>query len=118
MPGAGFIVTFLMSGGSLDRRVIIQSRDDGVDAIGQPVDTWTALITVWASRRFSSGLESIKAGSDTSITRASYRIRFSSEAKDINAGMRLYDDGEIWDIESVMQDRSYGKIDLVCKRVS
>ena len=98
----------------LDRRVTIKQRATGQDAIGQPVDTWTTVATVWANKRYVSGLETIKGGADVSIVKASIRIRYITG---IDAGMRIEDGTEVFDIEAVLLDRAAGRVDLVCKQV-
>lgn len=109
------MLTPLPAAGDLDRRVTIQQRDTGRDVIGQPVNTWVTVAMLWANRRFASGLETIKAGAETSIVQASYRVRYTTG---LDAGMRLEDGSELWDIQAVLPDRAAGRIDLVCKRVS
>ena len=106
-----------MPSGRLDRRVVLQSRAAGVDAIGQPVISWADVATVWGDLRFTSGLETTRGDAPVSSAKASLRIRGRSG---LNAGMRAVVDGVAYEIEAVLpQDRAgpRGWIDLVCVRV-
>jgi len=102
------------SAGALDRRVTVQARTDLQDAAGQPLESWSDVVTVWAGRRLLSGLEVIKGGADVSTVQASYRLRYRAG---LNAGMRLIDGSESWDIQAVLDKREDGAVDLVCRRL-
>jgi SPP1 family predicted phage head-tail adaptor len=75
-----------MNAGELDTRITIQRRQSGRDSVGQPVETWTDVCTCWASVKFPTGLETIRAGAQTATTRASIRIRYRTG---IDASMRM-----------------------------
>ena len=45
---------------------------------------------------------------------ASYRLRYRAG---LNAGMRLIDGSESWDIQAVLDKREDGAVDLVCRRL-
>ena len=98
--------------GRLNRRVILQSRQSGQDAIGQALTAWIDGATVWANIRHGSGAEAIKASADVSTTRASIRIR---RRAGINAGMRVNASGVIYEIKAVLPDENGEYIDLVCE---
>ena len=106
-----------MRAGQLNRRVTIERKTGGVDAIGQPLpEGWETFAQVWANVRHLSGSESIKAGAVTSEVKASIRIRYRS---DINAGMRVVLGAKTYEIRAVMPDdvrREY--VDLVCEVVA
>ncbi|AGW94602.1 hypothetical protein N234_31640 [Ralstonia pickettii DTP0602] len=94
-------------------RVTIQRRATGQDEIGQPVETWADVSTVWANIRHTSGMEAIKAGADVSIVRASIRIRWRTG---IDAGMRVVHGATVYDIKAVLADEVGRKhVDLVCE---
>lgn len=102
-----------MRAGILNTRVTIQQLAGGVDALGQPLQTWSDLATLWANVRHSSGVESIKADALTTVVRASIRIRYRT---DITAGMRVIASGYTYNIVTVLPDIG-GKeyTDLVCE---
>lgn len=101
--------------GTLRHRITIQARTKGQDAVGQPVDIWEDVAQVWANARHLSGTESIKAASDVSVVRASFRIRHRSG---INAGMRILHAGAVYDIEAVLPGGRREWVDLAAKRVN
>lgn len=102
-----------MRAGSLKSRVTIKQLTGGQDEIGQPIQTWTDVARVWANIRHLSGSETIKAGAETSITKASIRIRYRT---DINSGMRVYHGSTVYEIKAVLPDEeSRDRLDLVCE---
>lgn len=105
-----------MRAGQFNRRITLQRRTPGTGPIGQPINTWEVVATVWASVRHASGLETIKADALTSVVKASIRIRFR---EDVSAGMRVALAGVFYDIRAVLPDlvgRQY--VDLVCEVAS
>ena len=67
-----------------------------------------------ANVRHRSGMSTIKADADVSISRASIRIR---RRTDVNAGMRVLFDGQVYEIDDVLPGESREYIDLVCRRI-
>ncbi|MCX7177699.1 MAG: phage head closure protein [Proteobacteria bacterium] len=105
-----------MQAGKLKRRIILQQLVAGQDTIGQPVQTWSALATVWASILLKNGAQTIRADADVSIIQASIRIR---RRTDVTAGMRVLDGANVYDIKAVLPDEaSRAHVDLVCERVA
>jgi SPP1 family predicted phage head-tail adaptor len=102
-----------MQAGKLRERITIRQRQATTDALGQPSTTWTDLAVVWADVRFVSGIETIKADRDMSISRASAVIRRRPE---IVAGMRITINSVAFDILDVLPDlkrRMY--MTLICE---
>ena len=97
----------------LNRLVTLQQLVDGQDSIGQPVQTWEDLAQVWANIRYLNGIESIKAGGETSVAKASIRIRYRT---DVTATMRVSIGETVFQIKAVLPDES-GKqhVDLACE---
>lgn len=83
------------------------------DELGQPVAGVLQLAQVWADVRHNSGAERIKADADTSVVKASIRIRYRT---DVTAGMHVYVGATKYNILAVMPDIG-GKeyTDLVCE---
>lgn len=104
-----------MRAGQLNQRVTIERKAAGQDALGQPLMLWELVAAVWADIRHTAGLEVIKGGADTSIVRASIRIRYRTG---LDAGMRVTHGTDTYDVRAVLSDvagREY--VDLVCERV-
>lgn len=105
-----------MRAGKLSSRIVIEQRVATQDAVGQPAETWSTVATVWAHIRILNGMEAIKADAETSITKASIRIRKRSG---IDAGMRVSHAGAIYNIEAVLPDEERREhLDLVCERAA
>lgn len=103
-----------MRAGTLRDLVTIEQRGSTVDAIGQPVETWSAVASVWADIRHPSGLETLKADAPTSVVRASIRIR---ELAGVTSGMRVLHGSTVYGIEAVLPVTP-AAMDLVCERVN
>ena len=103
-----------MPAGKLNRRIVIRQLQTGQDAIGQPSTTWFDVATIWADVRFVSGIETIKAGRETSTGRASVRIRNMSG---ITAQMRALIDGSDYNIVDVVPDHGRAWLTLICESV-
>lgn len=101
-----------MKSGLLRHLVKLQSLSTGQDAIGQPVQTWSDVATIWADIRFLNGLETVRADAPVSAARCSIRIR----ARAVNAGQRIVEGSTVFDIKAVLPDPT-GKeyIDLACE---
>jgi SPP1 family predicted phage head-tail adaptor len=98
--------------GDLNRRVRIERRDQTQDELGQPVDTWVEVATVWCNVRMLTGKETLTSDADVGTASASIRIRYRT---DIDNGMRAIVDGVIFNIGAPLPDlagREY--VDLPC----
>lgn len=105
-----------MDAGRLNQRVKIQQLAAGQDAIGQPVQTWSDLATVWSRILMKNGAQAIKGDADVSLVQASIRIR---RRTDIAAGMRVLHGTVVYDIKAVLPDEERRThVDLVCERVA
>ena len=67
-----------MNIGRLDRRIKIQRVTTSEDTFGQPIETWTDLITVWGEKREIRGTERWTANQTISQVDIIYRIRYRS----------------------------------------
>lgn len=105
------------SSGKRNCRVTITKRGPEVDEIGQPIDAAPVVVArPWANIRHLNGTETIKAGAETSIVKASIRILYRHG---IDAGMQVTHKTTTYQIEAVLPDETDRKfIDLACKVVS
>lgn len=105
-----------MKAGALRTRVFIEQQTTTQDAVGQPVNTWTTLATVWAEIRYRRGMESIQADSMTSVVMVKIRIRYR---EDVTAGMRVKSAGTTYNVTAVMPDAvTKDFLDLACEVVA
>ncbi|MDR5761953.1 phage head closure protein [Caballeronia sp. LZ035] len=101
-----------MRAGDLDRRVRIERNSGGFDDIGQPIEGWTEVATVWGNVRMLTGKETLTSDADVGTASASIRIRYRT---DITNGMRAIVDGVVFNIGAPLPDlagREY--VDLPC----
>lgn len=100
-----------MRAGELRHRVKVQSYTTTVDpSTGYREQAWADAAELWADVRHLSGTESIRAAVDTSIVKASCRIRWRTG---ITAAMRVIFNGLIYDIEAVLPDHKCQFVDLL-----
>jgi len=94
-------------------RITIRQRVDGSDELGQPLQTWATVATLWASIRHLSGAAAIKADALTSTVRASLSV---SKRDDIKEGMQALHGSTVYDIKAVLPDEE-NRLDmyLVCE---
>lgn len=102
--------------GQLNHRVKIQQTGAAQDAEGELSNGWVDVATVWADIRHQSGLETLKGGAETSVVRASIRIRYR---EGITGGMRVLHGATAYNIKAVLPDLARKEhVDLVCEVVS
>ena len=88
-----------MQAGRLNSVIEIQQLTAGQDALGQPVQTWTAVATVRADVRDLSGREFFSAQAAQSGVTAKIRIRYRA---DVTAAMRAVAGTKIYNIQAVL----------------
>lgn len=101
--------------GTLRDRIHIQRKTVGEDEYGTPLPTaWENLTPnrIAADVKHPSGLSAIKADAQVSIVRASIRIR---RRRDVDAGMRVVFEADIYSIDAVLPGPTREYVDLVCK---
>ncbi|WP_284213875.1 phage head closure protein [Comamonas jiangduensis] len=104
-----------IAAGDFSHQIHIQRRTGGHDEWNSPNPQGWENITakpIWANVRHQSGSESIRAGADVSIVRASVRIRWRTG---VDAGMRVLHGGQVFDVEAVLPSADRTHIDLVCR---
>ena len=90
-----------MRAGTLDQIITIESRNDALSAVGQPVPTWgTFQANVPAGFDPVRGREYFTSQALTVERAAMFRIRY---LPGLIAGHRVLYDGKVWDIASVEQ---------------
>lgn len=99
--------------GKLDRRVSIERFTSEQDELGQPVQAWTPLATVWAEVSPQAGREFVAAGAAQSELTTKIRIRYRPG---LTSGDRVTHDGRVYNIASVIDYRSAKReIVLMCR---
>ena len=101
-----------MKAGSLKRRIVIERRESGQSANGEPLQVWVEHDRVWANIRNLNGREFAAAGAELSKITTSIRIR---RRRDLTAAMRIVHGADIYNIEAVLPDEDKHEfVDLAC----
>lgn len=66
----------MLNAGELDQRITLQSPSASVDALGQRVETWSTVATVWAKATPLRGREFFAAGAMQSEAVVRFAIRY------------------------------------------
>jgi len=101
--------------GQLDKKVRIEKKGPAQNEWGEQLpDQWVSVCEPWANILHLSGLATIKAEAQTSIVRASIRIRYRTN---VAPGMRVVHGTRIYDIKAgpLAVDGKREFIDLVCE---
>lgn len=88
--------------GSLDRQIVVQQQTEAQGDSGFPVTTWSALVTVWASKRDMKGSERFTAGQTTSpfdtLWTMHYRADCDPDLVDVVKARRITYQGRAYNI--------------------
>lgn len=89
-----------MHPGRLDKQVTLQTFTIAQDTLGQPVETWSTLATVWANKKDVSATERVLAQRDVSTLASVWTIRHLSG---LTAKNRLQHNGTNYDIMGIRE---------------
>jgi SPP1 family predicted phage head-tail adaptor len=99
----------------MNDRITLLKPAAGVDSHGQPNAGFDDMGTVWGNMRFPTGAEVLRSGAETSIKRASVRLR---ARKDIDTSWRLRYQGEDFEIKGPpLPDKDRAFMFVVCEAV-
>ena len=89
--------------GDLSRRIDILRASTAKDAVGQKIETFTVLTTVWANYTPVSDGEKVCANEVYASLSARFIIRYSTSVASVNAKDRIGFDGRVFDIIGVKE---------------
>lgn len=106
-------MSYLPEGGLLDRRITIQTPSDTLNALGEPVKSWTSYATVWAAIEPISGREFWAMQQVHSEVTVRIRIRYLSG---VLPKMRISSGGsKVYNIEAIINPgEKNGHLELMC----
>lgn len=90
--------------GKRNRLVLIEKREDGVNAMNQPSDTWETAYERWGRPMTKTGMSvinSIQEGINANAVPYSWEISYTPG---IDVGMRVNHKGTIYDIIDIRHD--------------
>ena len=105
-----------MKAGRLRDRITVQRVVSGDDGYGNTVESWAALITIWADVLEQLGREKLASGRPEASRAATIRVRTSTQSLGITAADRIQARDAVWNILSisaVSQDRNL--LELLCE---
>jgi len=105
-----------MNAGKLKDRITVQARGQTQDAYGEPLESWTDVLSAWGLVEELRGREyfsdaRVAADVDTRVT-----MRYRSE---IAPAQRIVvSDGRVLDIKAPIADAKKTKLEILCKRAA
>ena len=93
----------MLAAGSLDRRVRLERATSQANAFNEPVQTWTPIATVWASKKDVSDRERLASAQVGASLTTRFQIRWSSLVADLNSKDRLVCEGRTYEIAAVRE---------------
>ncbi len=91
-----------MRAGRLDTKIIIESKSEAINGVGDVTNTWATFATVWAEILTNSGKEFMQAKEQHSSLSRVITIRYLAS---VTPGMRVNDDGAYYNILSAFDPR-------------
>lgn len=102
-----------LDAGSLNRKITIQSQTTTQDVYGQPQQTWTDVLSTWASIKAATSKEVYAAAGFTSQISHKITIRFPRVT--LRSNMRVMYRGRVFDVQAVTDpDEGRVQLDLLC----
>jgi SPP1 family predicted phage head-tail adaptor len=92
-----------MDSGALDRSLILRKRTVANNTLGEPVETFTDLATVRASKTDISDAEKVRAQQVGAEITTRFQIRWSVNWSDLNPKDRVTCDGREYEIVGVKE---------------
>jgi len=92
-----------MQSWKLDRRLTLQRATITYDTMNNPVETWSTLATVWASKEEINDTERLQSSEKGSAITVRFQIRYSVRVSDLNAKDRISYGGHTYDIVGVKE---------------
>lgn len=105
-----------MDAGKLDRRLTLQQKSVSQSALGDLVETWSTVATVWARKLSSKGREFYSGGVPLGVDDAGFQIRYSVAASGIDQTWRVQFEGHSYDVYSVDEVGRKGYLTVMAKR--
>jgi SPP1 family predicted phage head-tail adaptor len=100
-----------MQAGPLRHRITFQSRQSGVNSIGEPVGVWTDVKSRWAQKtnRLSAAAEAIASG----MKDAHSVVQFDLRPTDVDHTWRIVWKGIVYDIKDTLITNENDRISIL-----
>jgi SPP1 family predicted phage head-tail adaptor len=104
-----------MRAGDLDRKVNLERYTLNQNDFGEPIETWSLIASVWASRAILSGNETFE--SDQTAALALYRFRMYYRS-DLDATCRIVYEGRNYNIKFIAEIGRREGLDITAELVN
>lgn len=102
-----------MQPGTLDRRVTIQQSTSTQDAYGQPIESWSTFVTVWAKKMDVRARERFTSDTELATRTSTFRIYWLDG---VDEKMRIVDeDSTVYDIQGIAGNKRQNWLELTCE---
>ncbi len=106
-------------GGQLDDRIEIQRATVAPNDLGEPVETWATLATIWAAKSDVSAAEAYRAQEVGAQITTRFLVRYSLVTVSVNATDRIAFRGRLFNVTGVRERsgtrNSWLEIDAVAR---
>ena len=102
----------MFKAGSLDRRIVLRAKLLTPDEMGQALETWSDLASVWAEKTDLRGREFFAARAINAEIETRFRIRWRAG---VTPALRIAHDGRDYEILSVVEIGRREGLELMCK---
>lgn len=89
--------------GARNRRITLQRSVTSTNALGEAVDTWFDIATVWAQRQDATGAERVRADQEQAQTTKFFTILWSAQWSDLTPKDRLIYEGRAYNIRAISE---------------
>jgi len=103
--------------GKSDRRITVERYTTSTNAYGERVQTWSTLLTVWAElMKTGEGMtERITTDQDMPVQRVRFKVRSSSDSRDIKADDRVLYNSKYYNIQGIEEVGRQDQLVLLCQ---
>lgn len=96
-----------------DRRIVVERSTETVNVVGDRVDTWATLLTIWASSDYKGGKEEYESAEKTAIGERKFTVRYSA-ASSVTEKDRILYNSQYFDIRAINEIGRRDYLEFIC----
>jgi len=100
--------------GKLNRRVVLETNAPTQDSYGEPIESWSTIATVWASKLSATASEKFKGEQLAGHRTIVWRIRYRTDVDNLD---RLTYGGEKYNVEGVTEEGNKDALILITEAI-
>lgn len=93
----------MLRAGLLDRRIRIERAAVSENTLGEEIEAWDVIATVWAGVNFGSGSEQRRAAVEDDAQPATFTVRWSSSLASLSSADRIVHGGFVYNVKAVQE---------------